>query len=55
MRFALIQAKIALSLMLKNFIFRLNKKTRLPLKMETAGILLSPIGGLWLDLQPLSE
>lgn len=55
MRFAMIQAKIALSLMLKNFNFSLNKKTRLPLKMETAGILLSPVGGLWLDLLPISS
>nr|AZR39433.1 cytochrome P450 [Agasicles hygrophila] len=52
MRFAMIQAKIALSLTLKNFHFDLSKKTRLPLKMETKGIILSPIGGLWLNFCP---
>ncbi|KAG5876193.1 hypothetical protein JTB14_001936 [Gonioctena quinquepunctata] len=53
MRFAMIQAKIALSLTLRNFKFSLSKKTKLPLKMETKGIILTPIGGLWLDLQPI--
>lgn len=52
MRFAMIQAKIALSLTIRNFNFGLSKKTRLPLKMETKGIILTPIGGLWLDLKP---
>nr|WET52687.1 cytochrome P450 [Phaedon brassicae] len=53
MRFAMIQAKIALSLTLKNFKFSLSKKTILPLKMETKGIILTPIGGLWLDLKTI--
>lgn len=48
----MIQAKIALSLTIRNFNFGLSKKTRLPLKMETKGIILTPIGGLWLDLKP---
>ncbi|XP_074030754.1 probable cytochrome P450 6a14 [Leptinotarsa decemlineata] len=54
MRFAMIQAKIALSLTLRNFNFNLTKKTKLPLKMETKGIILAPVGGLWLDLKPNS-
>ncbi|CAG9830350.1 unnamed protein product [Diabrotica balteata] len=52
MRFAMIQAKIALSLTLRNFFFELSEKTKLPLKMETKGIILTPIGGLWLKLKP---
>lgn len=46
----MIQAKIALSLTLLNLKFRLSKKTQLPIKMETKGIILAAIGGLWLDL-----
>ncbi|KAJ8968107.1 hypothetical protein NQ314_002462, partial [Rhamnusium bicolor] len=53
MRFAMIQAKIALSLTLRNFKFCLSKKTKLPLKMETKGIILAAIGGLWIDLMPV--
>ncbi|XP_057666256.1 probable cytochrome P450 6a14 [Diorhabda carinulata] len=55
MRFAMIQAKIALALTLRNFQFGLSTKTKLPLKMETKGIILTPIGGLWLDLKPRPE
>ncbi|RZC32690.1 cytochrome P450 6a2, partial [Asbolus verrucosus] len=46
MRFAMIQIKIALSLILKTFETPLNSKTILPLKMETKGIILAPIGGI---------
>lgn len=53
MRFAMIQTKIALSLLIKNFKFKLNTRTKLPIKMETKGIILAPIGGIWLDLQPI--
>ncbi|XP_030746952.1 cytochrome P450 6a22-like [Sitophilus oryzae] len=52
-RFALVQAKIALALFLMNFDFDLSPRTKLPLKMETKGIILSPIGGLWLRVNPI--
>ncbi|KAJ8982768.1 hypothetical protein NQ317_018180 [Molorchus minor] len=55
MRFAMLQAKIALSLTLKNFKFRLSTKTKLPLKMETKGIILSAIGGLWINFEPIID
>ncbi|CAH2007827.1 unnamed protein product [Acanthoscelides obtectus] len=53
MRFAMIQAKIALSIILKNLDFTLSKKTKLPLTMEKKGIILAPIGGLWLELSTI--
>lgn len=49
----MMQAKIALCVTLLNFKFRLSKKTKLPIKMETKGIILAAIGGLWLDLRPI--
>ncbi|XP_050307893.1 probable cytochrome P450 6a14 isoform X2 [Anthonomus grandis grandis] len=52
MRFAMVQAKIALTLSLMNFKFELSERTILPLKMETKGIILSPIGGLWIKFTP---
>ncbi|XP_066146277.1 cytochrome P450 6a2-like [Euwallacea fornicatus] len=51
MRFAMIQSKIALSLFLLNYECRLSKRTKLPLKMETKGIILTPIGGLWIEFK----
>nr|CAI5868967.1 unnamed protein product [Callosobruchus analis] len=55
MRFAMIQAKIALSIILKDLRFSLSEKTKLPLTMEKKGIILAPIGGLWLDIKPISD
>lgn len=54
-RFAMIQIKIALSLMLATFEFSVNRKTIFPLKMETKGIILNPIGGLWLNFKPIKR
>lgn len=48
----MIQIKIALALILKSFEFPLSEKTILPMKMENSGIILAPIGGIWLDLIP---
>lgn len=47
----MIQSKIALTLSLVNYEFRLSKRTKLPLKMETKGIILAPIGGLWIEFK----
>ncbi|KAL3280009.1 hypothetical protein HHI36_017517 [Cryptolaemus montrouzieri] len=55
MRFAMIQVKIALSLMLKNYTFRLNSRTKLPITMEKKGIILAPIGGIWIDFTEINR
>lgn len=47
----MIQSKIALVLSLANYELRLSERTKLPLKMETKGIILSPIGGLWIEFK----
>nr|UUB32683.1 cytochrome P450 CYP6BS2 [Dendroctonus valens] len=51
MRFAMIQSKIALVLSLVNYELRLSERTKLPLKMESKGIILSPIGGVWIEFK----
>lgn len=48
MRFAMVQSKLALAQFLQHYCFTLSEKTQLPLKMETKGIVLTPIGGIWL-------
>ncbi|CAH0553140.1 unnamed protein product [Brassicogethes aeneus] len=55
MRFSMIQIKIALILTLKEFNITLSKKTILPLQMETKGIILSPIGGLWFNFNHIKQ
>ncbi|ERL89674.1 hypothetical protein D910_07037 [Dendroctonus ponderosae] len=51
MRFAMIQSKVALVLSLVHYELRLSERTQLPLKMETKGIILAPIGGLWIEFK----
>lgn len=55
MRFSLIQIKIALILLLRDFNISINQRTKLPLKMETKGIILSPIGGLWFNFEAIKK
>lgn len=48
---AMIQVKIGIAQVLKNFKFTLNEsRTPLPLKLETKGIITAPVGGIWLNL-----
>ncbi|KAK4881330.1 hypothetical protein RN001_004649 [Aquatica leii] len=54
-RFALIQIKVGLALILKNFLFCLNSKTPLPLKLEPKGIVITPVSGIWLDLKKIGD
>ncbi|XP_017769418.1 PREDICTED: probable cytochrome P450 6a13 [Nicrophorus vespilloides] len=49
MRFAMVLAKLALAVILQRFDFELSAKTKLPLEMEKKGIVLAPIGGIWLE------
>lgn len=51
MRFAMIQSKLALALLLKNFTFSLSSKTTLPMEMEAKGIVLAPKGGIWINVE----
>lgn len=51
MRFAMVLAKLALAVILQRFDFELSAKTKLPLEMEKKGIVLAPIGGIWLEFR----
>ncbi|KRT81109.1 cytochrome P450, partial [Oryctes borbonicus] len=53
MRFAMVQSKLALSLLLKDFSFTLSERTPLPLEMESRGIVLAPKSGVWIELKKL--
>lgn len=54
MRFAMVQSKLALCLLLKNYSFTLSTKTPLPLEMKTTGIVLAPESGVWIELKKIS-
>ncbi|KAK4878167.1 hypothetical protein RN001_010673 [Aquatica leii] len=51
LRFAFLQMKLGLSILLKNYKFSINEKTQLPLKMNPKPLVLSPIGSIWLNVE----
>ncbi|GJQ81995.1 Cyp6a9 [Trypoxylus dichotomus] len=53
LRFAMIQTKICLAMMIKTFKLTLNSKTTLPLKFDPMKFFPCPLGGLWIDLEKI--
>ncbi|KAK4878993.1 hypothetical protein RN001_007139 [Aquatica leii] len=53
LRFAFLQIKIGLSVLLKNYRFSLNEKTELPLKLNPKTFTLSPLGSVWVDVEKI--
>ncbi|KAK4878619.1 hypothetical protein RN001_011125 [Aquatica leii] len=53
LRFGFLQMKVALSILLKNYRFSLNEKTKLPLKMNAKSFILSPERSIWLNVEKI--
>ncbi|KAF2887325.1 hypothetical protein ILUMI_18848 [Ignelater luminosus] len=49
LRFGLMQVKVGLTILLKNYMFTLNDKTKTPIKMSPASFILTVLGDIWLD------
>ncbi|XP_030745865.1 probable cytochrome P450 6a21 isoform X1 [Sitophilus oryzae] len=50
MRFGLMQTKVGLISLVRKFNFTLNDKTKMPIEMERASVVLSAKGDIWLDV-----
>jgi cytochrome P450 family 6 len=53
MRFGLMQSKMGLSSLLKNYKFTVNKKTIEPLKMKVKSFIPTAEGEIWLDAEKI--
>ncbi|XP_055613819.1 cytochrome P450 6a2-like [Uranotaenia lowii] len=53
LRFGMMQARVGLAVLLKNFRFRLSPKTPVPLKIVANSSVLTSEGGLWLHIERL--
>lgn len=51
LRFGMMQVRVGLIAMLKDFEFCLSEKTNVPLQYSSSGVILSPKGGVWLHLK----
>jgi cytochrome P450 family 6 len=51
MRFGLMQTKVGLVCLLSKYQFSLSKKTPVPLVIDTKPFIMSPAGGMWLQIK----
>jgi cytochrome P450 family 6 len=51
MRFGLMQTKVGLISLLSKYQFSVSKKTAVPLVFDKKTIVLSPAGGMWLQIR----
>jgi len=49
LRFGMLQSKVGLVSLIRNYKFTLNKKTPLPIRMQKGGNIISVEGEVWLD------
>lgn len=55
MRFGMLQVKVAIVEILRNFELKENAKTRLPQNFEPGNFMLVPLCGVWADIVPLDK
>jgi hypothetical protein len=51
MRFGLMQTKVGLVSLLSKYQFTLSKKSPVPVVIDTKTFILSPLGGMWLQIK----
>ncbi|KAK9702063.1 Cytochrome P450 [Popillia japonica] len=51
LRFGLMQVKVGLALLIKNFKFKMNPRTVLPIKLDPKNVLTEILEGIWLDVE----
>lgn len=49
----MLQSKVGLTALLKNYKIKLSKKTKLPLTLDTRSFITSAKGGVWLDVEKI--
>ena len=55
MRFGLMQTKVGLISLLSKYQISVSKKTPIPIVLEPTSFVLSPVGGMWLQIRKRAE
>lgn len=55
LRFGITQSKVGLAVLLQNYRFYLNSRTKTPLTMAPRSLVLAAEGGIWLDVQRIQS
>ncbi|XP_044255034.1 cytochrome P450 6A1-like [Tribolium madens] len=53
LRFGMLQSKVGLTVLLKNYKIKLSNKTELPIKLDPKSFITTAKGGIWLDVEKL--
>lgn len=51
LRFGLMQARVGMAILLSNFEFSICDRTTVPLQIDNNSAILSPLGGMWLNIK----
>ncbi|XP_008192269.1 probable cytochrome P450 6a14 [Tribolium castaneum] len=54
LRFGMLQSKVGLTALLKNYKISLSSKTKMPLEMEKSGLVTTVEGGMWLNVEKIN-
>ena len=54
LRFGMMQTRLGLAMIIKNFLISPSKNTPIPMKLDPTGQLLSPLGGMYLNIKPIT-
>jgi hypothetical protein len=54
LRFGMLQSKVGLTTLLKNFKIKVSNRTKVPLTMEKNSFITTAEGGIWLDVEKLN-
>lgn len=54
LRFGMLQTKIGLAMMIKNYVFEMNEKTEIPLNVIKNNFIVIPGSGLYVNVKPVS-
>ncbi|ENN72451.1 hypothetical protein YQE_10908, partial [Dendroctonus ponderosae] len=52
-RLGMLQAKVGLIAVLRNFKITLSEKTKMPIQFEKSGLFLNPEGKIWINLETI--
>ena len=50
----MMQTRLGLAMIIKNFLISPSKNTPIPMKLDPTGQLLSPLGGMYLNIKPIT-
>lgn len=55
LRFGIMQTKVGLATLLKNYRFSVSSRTKVPLEIDPTNFVLSAKDGIWLELERLTD